>query len=253
MPRASGKFDDESFPFYLKFSLRNEIVKINSIRSLFSFAATHTPKRLLKFVNRHFCMFFLIYAYKDILDISFQSKLIYTGDPRASFCKISGGHSMDSKINYFLLKGDKPFSVVKFPRNKKSTLLASEESRLSQFNHIEVKKGVIDSVPIFTEPMLKGTNLRPNSWVHNQKALKWLFNFQNKTMKQFWDYNQFERKVRDFQDVLLSIDVNKLVRQRTEENIDRFLRSLKYTKLPVTSEQGDYYSENILSIMMVFM
>ena len=116
---------------------------------------------------------------------------------------------MDSKIIYFVLKGGKPISVLKFPRGKGSKLLGMEEAKITQFNRIDIRKRVIDSVPIFIEPMLRGVHPQPYNKTHNQKVLTWLLKFQNITQKGSWDHVKLKMKIENLCDILTVTGIDR--------------------------------------------
>lgn len=243
MPRYSGRFDDGSFRFYLRL-LRSEAGSIHSIGSLLTYIGTFIPNNILKWANRSLCESFLIYAYKSKKGVTFESKIICAED--TDFLKLSGGHSMESKINYLLIKGNELKSVLKFPRGRKSTSVTLEETKMAAFNNINVEKQVIDAVTIFTEPALNGKHPQPHNLSQNLKAIKWLLNFQNATRKGYWDYDELKANIQDLTDFLTKSDMEHGLKIRTIERMGQFAESLKKCNLPRTAEHGDYCSLNII-------
>jgi len=117
LPTVSGRFYDESFPYYLKMSKNTSASTFNSlIRDI----GSYFPKTLLKFINQRLCDSFLIYAYKENKPNTFESNLLNKSDPNFGFLQISDTKNEDAKINYYILNGIRLQSVIKFPRNRKS-------------------------------------------------------------------------------------------------------------------------------------
>jgi SAM-dependent methyltransferase/thiamine kinase-like enzyme len=245
MPHFSGRFDDSSFSVYLNF-IRNDNSRMRNHSSLLKSLSVCIPNPILKLANRLLCPSFLIFGYKENKGSSFESKIINPDNNHAGFLRISGGHSMDSKINYFILKGNKPVSVLRFPRERNSASLALEETRLAQFNRIEIKKQRIDSVPVFIEPMISGNHPQRLNLSHNQKVLRWLLNFQNATKKGYWNFDDLQAEMQELIIFLKKMGLANELEIKVQDKMITFIDYLEKFKIPIVSEHGDYFNGNII-------
>jgi len=244
-PKFAGRFDGESFSYFLNLRKKDKI-RLTPFSSLPILLGTHLPYSIIKLALTLFSPSFLIFAYKDHKNTSFESKLLQLKSSTSSFIRRSGSLGVNSKVNYFLLKDGKPHSTLKFPRFKESTSLVLEEEKMGRFNQLEIKREEIDSVMVFVEPFIKGKTFQLYNFSHNQAVLKWLLDFQNKTKKGFWDFNQLEAKVAILNNSLSEIPINNELRLRTNGRLELFLESLRNVKLPKNSEHGDFTSINML-------
>lgn len=203
------------------------------------------PAAVLKMANRLLSPCFLIYAYKDNANLSFEKKIVKVKSSSDGFLKISGGHSMDSKIIYFLLKNSRPTTVLKFPRSKRSTSIALEETRMSLYNKFELERKDIDSVPVYVEPFLEGENFKRYDLSHNMRALDWLLAFQNTSNKGIWDSKVLINRIVGMSNRLLELGIEKEIQSRFQEKIKIFINSLSQITLPITAEHGDFSPTNI--------
>jgi len=244
-PKYAGRFDGESFAFLLK-SFRKNMDGVRTIGSLLTLIGAYLPSWLIKVGLLLICPSFLIFAYKGNQNTSFESKLLQLKVSNSSFIRISGSHGTSSKISYFLLKDSKPCSILKFPRFKGVESLAFEEKRMSQFNQLDIREELVDSIVVFIEPLIKGTQLKSYNLYHNLKALNWLLNFQHKTQNGYWNFEQLEMKIAALNNFLLEIPIDDGVRSRTMQRMKLFGKSLQQVKLPRTSEHGDFFAGNML-------
>ena len=244
LPRVAGKFDDESFPFYLKMN-KADTANIDNIGMFFKYCLPYAPNALLKYFNGKFCKCFLIFAYKKSKPITFESTLLTEVGSGSSFLRICSGNNMSGKINYFVLKGSKPVLVVKFLRDKTSKLELEEKTSM-HFNHIKISKQIIETVPIHIEPALKGLQLRTHNLSHNEMALQWLIGFQNETKNGYYRHEDLDIEINELVNYLISLNLQKDIKQRFIERMKIFFDCLKNNKIPITSEHGDFWSSNIL-------
>jgi ubiquinone/menaquinone biosynthesis C-methylase UbiE len=245
MPQFSGRFDDNSFSFYLKF-IRKDNSRKRNFSSLLKSISVCIPNPILKLANRLLCQSFLIFGYKENKGSSFESKIVNTDNKNAGFLKISGGHSMDSKINYFILKDNKPVSVIRFPRDRNSVSLALEEAKLTQFNGINIKKQRIDRVPVFIEPMIPGNHPLRLNFSHNQKVLRWLLNFQNVTKNGYWNLDDLQAEMQELIIFLKKMGLANELEIKIQAKMITFIDYLEKFKIPIVSEHGDYFNGNII-------
>ena len=248
IPKYAGRFDGESFSFFFKF-LRKNITTFRSLGSFLISIGSRFPERLIAFVLPLICPSFLIFAYKEDKGASFESSLLESGEPVSSFLRVSGSHGINSKINYFLLKDGKARYVLKFPRYRVGTSsLEKEEEEMGRFNQLEIKKRSVALTTVFAEPAIKGILCQPYSFLHNRKVLKWLLDFQQKTQKGTWDFEQLAARVTMLGDFLMKthIDINSEVRLRSRESLELFMTSLGTVQLSKNAEHGDFFTGNIL-------
>jgi len=245
-PKYAGTFDCGSFSDYLHF--RKQCFKytkqdINSSYLKIASTISILPDSIIDFLGRLFYYEFLIFAYKTCKTTSFESKLLELGGCASSFVRSSGSR----KINYFLFKQGKLSLVMKFPRfHENDSDLFNEEVRIQRFNRITVRMRKLDGIPIFIEPGIEGRFFEPLNIFHNRKALDWLLSFQEVTMKGIWNYEQLEKRIEPFISILSEINISKQLRVRTKKRMDSFFESLRKVKLEITSEHGDFSTENIL-------
>lgn len=244
-PKFAGKFGNDSISYFLHF-LRSRKSSSNLAGSIGISVLAHMPKSIVSLAASIFAPDFLIYAYKGEKNTLFESKLIQLESPVSSFIRISGSQSIESKINYLVFKEDKFHSVIKFPRSRKSIDLSQEEEIMSRFNHIDIKRKSVDSVPVFIEPAISGKQSQALNHSHNLKILQWLLDFQNKTQNGFWDYNLLEKRILQLSDFVATTEIDSRLQTRTRTRVETFLKSLQNVKLPVTSEHGDFCNENII-------
>jgi len=244
-PHFSGKFDGESFSFFLNF-LKKNMIRTHSIGSLPMFLGAHAPPSIIKIAQMLVSPSFLIFAHNGDKSNSFESKLIQLKEPTSSFLKMSGSMSTTSKISYFLLENGRPHAIVKFPRFKQYASLETEEEKMSQFNQLKIEKKNIDSITVFVEPFINAIPCQPHNFLHNRAVLSWLLNFQDKTQHGFWDFSQFKSKVEILKNIVLDIPIEDRTRLLTLRELDLFLETLRNVKLSKTSEHGDFFAGNIL-------
>jgi ubiquinone/menaquinone biosynthesis C-methylase UbiE len=244
-PKFAGKLDDDSVFYFLKFLSSHKGIATN-FPSIVITAITLLPKKIVKLLTSAFVPELLIFAYKGKRENTFENKLLQLGSPSSSFFRLSGSLSLESKISYFLFKQSKCYSILKFPRGIESTALDLEEERMSQFNSFAIQKKMVDSVPIFIEPVLTGDQILLSSPSQNLLALNWLLNFQNKTQKGFWDQNLLGIKINHLIDFLQNTEIERQLIVRTRTRIEEYLKSLADIKIPITSEHGDFCYVNII-------
>lgn len=244
-PKYAGLFDGESFSFLLKY-FKNDINEIKTLGNLMSVLGSKIPKSLIKLALPIFCPCFLIFAYKNKKNTSFESKLLQIKPSNSSFLRVSGGHGTTSKVNYFLLNEGRLQSVLKFPRFKNSNQLGLEEEKMKFYNKMEIEKRNVDSIDVYVEPAIRGAPFRLYDLKDNQKVLNWLLDFQTKTQQGFWEFNQFKKKVMPLFDVLSELPLENTIKTRTREKIDLFLKTLRTIKIPKNSEHGDFVPCNII-------
>jgi hypothetical protein len=245
LPIIGGRFCDDSYPFFLKMP-RNNTKPTNYIRSFGRLISPYFLKSLLKWLNCHFSESFLIFAYKETKPNSFELNLLNTQDHNIGFLRISYEDSMDSKINYFILRDNEAVFVIKFPRERINVALAQEEALLARFNGINLKKQIVDSVPLFIEPVLPGVKLRPRNLSHNKKALAWLQDFQNQTQKGIWNAEDLENEIDELDNFLMNLELQENIKIRTFRRMKAFSDSLKNIAIPITAEHGNYCASNII-------
>jgi ubiquinone/menaquinone biosynthesis C-methylase UbiE len=244
-PRFAGKLADNSIFYFLKF-LRSHKGIATTFASFGINVMTRLPKKFVKLLTSIIVPELLIFAYKGKRENTFETKLLQLGNPASSFFRLSGSLSMESKISYFLFEHDKPYTILKFPRGRKSTALALEEQKISRFNNLSIGEKTVNSVPVFIEPALNGDQIHLSSQSQNLLALKWLLDFQNKTQKGFWDQNQLEVGINSILDFLQNTEMERELRMRTRTRIEAFVKLLADIRVPVTSEHGDFCNANII-------
>jgi SAM-dependent methyltransferase len=244
-PRFAGKLEDDSVFYFLKF-LRSHKGIATKFTSIGITAITLLPKKIVKLLTSAFVPELLIFAYKGKKENIFENKLIQLGSPSSSFFRLSGSLSLESKINYFLFKQNKLYSILKFPRGRASSTLGLEEERMSRFNNLAIQKKIVDSVPVFVEPALIGDQILLSSPSQNLLALNWLLDFQNNTQKDVWDQNLLEMKINHLIDSLQNADIEGQLMLRTRARIEAFIKALANIKIPVTPEHGDFCNANII-------
>jgi SAM-dependent methyltransferase len=244
-PKHAGKFYDESFNYFLNLTRENSN-NASNIGSLLTSLGVNLPGWVIKLGLPFICPSFLIFAYKENQNISFESKLLELDLPNSSFLRMSGSHGISSKINYFLINDGNPSSIIKFPRFKEVTSLAFEEKRMAQFNPLNIRKDVIDNVAVFIEPVIKGAQPKLYNLSHNQKVLYWLLDFQRKTQNGYWDFEQLEAKIIALCNFLSEIHLDNEIRSRTGQRMELFMKSLQCVKIQRTSEHGDFFAGNML-------
>lgn len=245
-PKYAGKFDGESFVFLLKL-LRENTSGVKTLGSLLTLVGAYLPNWAIKLALPLICPNFLIFAYKGNKNASFESKLLRLETPISSFIKISGSHSMSSKVIYFLLKDGKPCAILKFPRFKESiSAVTLEEAKMGQFNRLNIRGKVVDSTTVFVEPLIKGTQPKPYNLSHNRRVLRWLLDFQHKTQKGHWDFREFQVRLSALSNFLSEIPITNELRSRARQRIELFGESLRQVKLPKTAEHGDFFIGNML-------
>ncbi len=245
MPRFAGRFDDGSFPYFLRFN-RSENHDVKGLKSLLMLVCIYIPAGILQWANRLLSPVFLIFAYKDHQSAGFESKLLASESNDSGFLRVSGGHGLDSKINYFLLRKGKPFSVLKFSRGIRSGSLASQEAEIARYNGIEIKSMMIDSVPVFIEPVIQGVHPHPDNLLHHRIVLNWLLDFQKNTQKGFLNVSEFEKMNRVMLDIFKRSVIDSDLIDRIGERIEIFLKFVKQINIPLCSQHGDFYYRNIL-------
>jgi ubiquinone/menaquinone biosynthesis C-methylase UbiE len=244
-PKESGRFDDESFSFLLKF-YKDTVVFRRRSRSFLVSVSSHFPGRFVKAILRLVCPDFLIFAYKDGNVSLFESTLTQM-ESSSSFVRISGSAGVSSKVVYFLLRNGKLHSILKFPRFRENASgLIAEEARMEQFNQLDIKRKVINSTPVFIEKPILGRAPRPSDLSDNLKVLDWLIDFQRKTHKGFWDCDQLQARLTELSEFLSELPINNEVRSKAKQSMDLLGQSFRRTKLPKCSEHGDFYSGNIM-------
>lgn len=245
-PKYAGGFDGESFAFLLKLFKKNAD-GVKTLGSLLTLLGAHLPNWAIKFILPFVCPSFLIFAYKGDKNTSFESKLLQLEAASHSFVRISGSHGVNSKVSYFVLKDTKTCSILKFPRFTAGiSSIEVEEGKMKQFNRLDIKEEVVDSVTVFVEPTIRGAQPQPYNLSHNLKVLGWLLDFQHKTQNGYWHFEQLEAKVTALSDFLSQIHIDHGVRLRTRQRMELLLESLRGIKLPITSEHGDFFTGNIL-------
>jgi ubiquinone/menaquinone biosynthesis C-methylase UbiE len=244
IPKFSGRFDGESYHFYLNWTEKNK--NLTNSNSILDSILAHSPRNIIKFAFPFICPSFLIFAYKKYKGNSFESRLMELKKPTSSFIKISGSTGIESKINYLLLEKGKPHAVLKFPRFKEYKQLSLEEEKMSQFNQLDIQKNEIGSFKIFTEPYIRAKPFKLNNFFYHQAVLNWLLDFQSKTQHGFWEYRKFEAKIVILKNFLLEISIDKKIRLRTEQSLDLLLDALKKAKLLINAEHGDFTPVNII-------
>jgi ubiquinone/menaquinone biosynthesis C-methylase UbiE len=244
-PKAAGKIEDGSFAHYLRYLRSRDNIK-HGFKRIIAAMVTRMPREVLKLGTSLFSSDFLIFAYKGAKGTTFESNLIKLESPHSSFFRLSGGHSMDSKIIYFIFRGGKLDTILKFPRDSKSSIFSSEEEAMSKFNNINVKREIIDSVPVYIEQPLIGKRPLKSNFPQNLMVVNWLLDFQNKTQKGFWTIDQLEKETRKFNKFLADYGCDQPLRLRIEERIEEFLNSMQRTKISITSEHGDFCNENFV-------
>jgi len=244
-PEISGRFDIESFNFIVNY-IKNKNIISKSFKSLAQFMGANLSNNIIKKTFPFISPSFLIFAYKDHKDTTFESKLLQSVAPISSFIRISGSPGVDSKIIYRISKNGRSHSVIKFPRFKGYVSLISEEEKMSRFNKLDIKRKDVDSVIVFVEPFIKGKSMRYYNISHNQAILNWLIDFQKQTQQGYWDFNQFKVKVENLNQFLSVIPIDNEIRLRTSKKLKSFLESLSKINLAQNSEHGDFSVVNII-------
>lgn len=244
-PRFAGKMEDDSVAYFIKY-LRSHKGIAGRFASFGISAVALLPRKVMKFLTSLFVPDFLIFCYKHQKETTFENKLVTLDDPISAFFRLSGSHSLESKVNYFLFNQRKPGTVLKFSRSRKAPTLALEEERMSYFNGLAVQNKIVDSVPVFVEPAIQGDQILLSNHSHNLTALKWLLDFQKKTEKGTWDQNLLESKIFTLIDFLSETEIEPELQKRVGVRIEEFSKSLRSVKLPVTAEHGDFCNTNII-------
>ncbi|MBE3089005.1 MAG: methyltransferase domain-containing protein [Actinobacteria bacterium] len=242
-PKISGRFDGESFDYILNNIKKEHNSK--SFKSSLQFIAAHLPRTIIKHTLPFVSPSFLIFAYKDYKNTTFESKLLQLESPISSFLRISGSPGVDSKIIYLLFKNGRPHSVIKFPRFKGFVSLISEEEKMKRFNKLDIKRKDVDSVIVFIEPFFDGERIDYYNITRNRAILNWLIDFQKQTQKGFWDFNELKIIVNNLSKFLSDIPIDNEIRIRIRKKLEIFLESLSKIQLPKNSEHGDFSNENI--------
>jgi len=245
-PRYGGRFDGESPAFLLRL-LGESPVNPGFLASLVISIGSRLPRQAVKMLLPPFCPAFLIYAYKEFKEPSFESKLIESDRRTTSFLRVSGSLSTESKVNYFLLNNGRPFSIVKFPRFRQAAALVQEEEmRFGRFNQLEVGRESIGPMTVFREPLINGRQCRPLSLSHNRMALDWLLHFQDSTQKGFWEFEQLREQITASEHCLAQVHLDDGIRSRTKQRLALLLESLSKVNIPKNSEHGDFFAGNVL-------
>jgi ubiquinone/menaquinone biosynthesis C-methylase UbiE len=152
-PQVAGKLHNGSFILFLRFLLSRGGIINWMTSSLAALISLLSPRVLDPFVSL-LIPEFLIFAYKppEKDKTSFESKLLRLDTPCSSFFRISGSKDTDSIISYFIFRNGKYHSVLKFmrPGSSPSSRIVN---KLNQFNHINISQQVIDSIPVYIEPV----------------------------------------------------------------------------------------------------
>lgn len=244
IPKFSGRFDRESYHFFLNWTEKNK--NLTNFNSVFDSIIAHSPRDVIKFALPFISPSFLIFAYKKNKGNPFESRLMELKKPTSSFVKISGSSGIKSKINYLLLEKGTPHSVVKFSRFKEYKQLYSEEEKIGQFNQLDIHKNNIESKVIFTEPYITAKSFRLDNFLYHQVILDWLLDFQSKTQQGFWEYHELKTKILILKNFLQEIPIDNEMRLRTEKSLDLLLDYLKNEKLQKNAEHGDFTPVNII-------
>jgi ubiquinone/menaquinone biosynthesis C-methylase UbiE len=245
-PSISGRFHDDSFPYYLRWNRNNSNIIDNNLKKWLVKIGSYFPDSLLKLLNQTLCESFLIFAYKQNKPDTFESILLSHTAPNTGFIILRSGENTKYKINYFILKSKGLKSVAKFSPNSRSDALSLEENTLSNVSGFSIDKNTINTIPVFFEPPFPGSQLQQFSFVQNEKALTWLLDFQKKTSSGYWNSTDLLKELQILCAYLADLPLQNDIKMRTIHRMKEFADSLDKVKIPVTAEHGDYCRLNII-------
>ena len=247
-PRIAGRFDHESFSYFVNW-LKGYIpskykVLHKRVLNIFIYIV---PDILKEYLALFFCPNFLVFAYKKNIPKSIETDIFMLINKFTSFIRISGSHSPQAKITYFLLKNKRPYQIIKFPRFKEYVDdIKKEEKMISRFNNVKIKKMKINSMTMYIEPSFQGVPCQPYNPYHNLLAVKWLFEFQKKTEKGICDYNYFRETIKENSKLFQFVKFNHEIQKYIQEQLDLFLKMLQKVKVMACAEHGDFCTNNII-------
>lgn len=247
-PKYSGRCDDASFSFLLKL-LRKNIFTLRRWRSFLIWACSLLPGWLMPALARTFIPCFLIYAHKGTGGVSFESQLVQSAAPGCRFLRISGSHGVYAKINYFLLKGARAVSVVKFARFKEgASYREREKEAMARFNNIEITGKTIGPITVFVEPPIKGEPCRLFDLAQNRKVLAWLLDFQTKTGCGVWDAGTLAGHLDYLNDFLRESHaaIPGELRAKVWKSLAQFVQWTSGVTLAKNARHGDFCRGNVL-------
>jgi ubiquinone/menaquinone biosynthesis C-methylase UbiE len=248
LPRYSGKFDSYSYPFYAK-KVKQRTSGVSSKKPGTSVGriAGLIPAPALRVLNQWFSPAFLLYAYKDTKRESFEDQLLADTDNTSSFVKVSGGHGIFSKVTYLITKKGDLDRVAKIPRFPSGRMrLEAEESSMSMFTGMAVRRSEVDGLSVFIEQPIRGTQIDPVNRIHSEMAVNWLIKFQEKTEKGWLDYSNLREEAASFDDVVRKMHLDKKTDSRTRDTLTEFMSDLERAHLKTCAEHGDFFFGNIM-------
>jgi thiamine kinase-like enzyme len=240
-PRFFGElYDPGSYFFFSRWaSLAHRDLSLEE--RFFTEAVAKMPRFILKQIMPLVWPRFLIFAWKDFKPKTFQNEVSKLTRTRSTVC-LSGGSSPYSKVTFVGLQSGKPVSFSKFDRRfpSDSEKLLSQENLARQYAGVQYARHNMFGTEVFVEKPLKGRHVNPYDFDESLAAVKWLFDFQDRTVSRtsFDDSDSVIRKV--------SQHCSPSKAKELREHIKGFFDLCTDLDISSCAEHGDFWSGNIL-------
>ena len=244
-PKFSAKLRDSNAYSFLARYHHRLFGDMPPLKRLASFVGGILPGRILRLVCPLIWPSFLILAWKD-----FRPESLEEGIARVSladsFLRVSGGDGPCSNINLIALERGEIRSVSKLKRCMRTERLETEERLLRKYAGVESDMNSTGAIDFFTEKPILGRPCRPNDIADDQRAIRWLLEFQDETASGPLTEIEVRQEHEQLSQALRQSRLSSSLVERTLDHIEQLGHFLVEKAVPKCLEHGDFWPGNIL-------
>lgn len=248
-PKYSAAFSANSIRYFINLQKEQLLLGKKGIMSLVIFLLSLTNRHILKCLFLLFSPCYLIYAYKTSMQVdNFENKLLSTYEDDNPSIQIGGGHSLKSKINVFSLVNSTPSFVLKYARFAQYHNIDSEEMLMAKYSGLCIIKRLVENIPVFVEPAIRGRYFNPHKCKETEIVLDWLIRFQENGSMGCSAHQYIISRINEITAFVDKIGLGRAIKVRVINNLEMFMENTLSTEIDSCHEHGDLAPCNILMI-----
>lgn len=243
-PKFAAKVDNgESYSFLANYYVSN-FPEFAPITRGAMRAISKLPPTMLKRIFPVVWPQFLIFAWKGFRPASTESEIENTFN--TPLVRRGGANVPSSTVSFIGLRKGRAQFFSKVHRNLRLEPLAAREKLASKHAAFKFKVVSTGQATFLAETPVEGRPCNYRSIVDNERAVRWLLQFQDNTISKFISTNQMKRERLGIERSLSELDAGRSIVGETLVKLEQLADLLVTSGVNACGEHGDFWPGNIL-------